>query len=115
MHALSVLSCLACLFVPVLPVLHINRCHQWTGVVCTQARTICTMPATEKFVCMCLVWRLLFRDRHLHISGGYASRGGTGGGPSNGTEVMRLAAVLTQQALPMHYKVTSDGDKTQQH
>jgi hypothetical protein len=43
------------------------------------------------------------------------SRGGAGGGPSNGTEVMRLAAVLTQQALPMHYKVTSDGDKTQQH
>lgn len=38
------------------------------------------------------------------------SRTGGSGGPCSGTEVMRLAAVLTQQALPMHYKVTSDGD-----
>lgn len=50
------------------------------------------------------------RDRHLHISGGYVSRAGGPGGPCSGTEVMRLAAVLTQQALPMHYTVTSDGD-----
>jgi hypothetical protein len=52
------------------------------------------------------------RDRHLHISGGYVARAGSGnGGPTTAGEVMRLAAVLTQQALPMHYKVTSDGDK----
>lgn len=51
------------------------------------------------------------RDRHLHISNGYVSRAGGVGGPTTAGEVMRLAAVLTQQALPMHYKVTSDGDK----
>lgn len=38
------------------------------------------------------------------------SRSGGPGGPVTGIEVMRLAAVLTQQALPMHYKVTSEGD-----
>lgn len=51
------------------------------------------------------------RDRHLHIANGYVSRAGGPGGPTTAGEVMRLAAVLTQQALPMHYKVTSDGDK----
>jgi len=54
---------------------------------------------------------LVFRDRHLHISGGYVSRTSSAGGPSTATEVMRLAAVLTQQVLPMHYKVTSEGGK----
>jgi hypothetical protein len=47
----------------------------------------------------------------LHISNGYVSRAGGSGGPTTAGEVMRLTAVLTQQALPMHYKVTSDGDK----
>lgn len=39
------------------------------------------------------------------------SRTSSAGGPSTATEVMRLAAVLTQQVLPMHYKVTSEGGK----
>jgi hypothetical protein len=55
-------------------------------------------------------WRR-HRDRHLHISGGYVAPASGLGGPSTGMEVMNLAAVLTKQHLPMHYKVTSEGGK----
>lgn len=55
-------------------------------------------------------WRR-HRDRHLHISGGYVGPASGPGGPSTGSEVMNLAAVLTKQHLPMHYKVTSEGGK----
>ncbi|KAF8060056.1 hypothetical protein HT031_004995 [Scenedesmus sp. PABB004] len=55
-------------------------------------------------------WRR-HRDRHLHISGGYVAPASGAGGPSTAGEVMSLAAVLTKQHLPMHYKVTSEGGK----
>lgn len=51
------------------------------------------------------------RDRHLHISGGYVTPGALTGGPSTPAEVTSLAAVLTRQALPMHYRVTTEGGK----
>jgi hypothetical protein len=43
------------------------------------------------------------RDRHLQLHTGYSA-------PPAGmsaAEVLRLAGVLTQQHLPMHYKVTA--------
>lgn len=45
----------------------------------------------------------------VSCAGGYVAPASCPGGPSSPAEVMNLAAVLTKQHLPMHYKVTSEG------
>lgn len=62
--------------------------------------------------CVCVCARAAAdRDRNLHISGGYVAASSGRQGPGTAAEVMNLAAVLTKQALPMHYRVTSEGGK----
>jgi hypothetical protein len=51
------------------------------------------------------------RDRNLHISAGYVAASSGPGGPARAAEVTSLAAVLTQQHLPMHYRVTREGGR----
>lgn len=49
------------------------------------------------------------RDRHLHLSAGYLAAHPAPGGPSNAGEVMDIAAALTRQALPCHFRVSVEG------
>jgi hypothetical protein len=48
------------------------------------------------------------RDRHLHIHSGFISPSSVPGAgrPACTAELLNLAAVLTRQGLPPHYKVS---------
>lgn len=52
------------------------------------------------------------RDRHVHLHSGFLAAGGmpgAAGKPGSAAELLNLAAVLTQQSLPVTHKVTIEG------
>ncbi len=50
------------------------------------------------------------RDRHLHLHSGFVADAGAPppGRPASPTELLNLAAVLTRQSLPPHFRISLD-------